>query len=237
MARDEDKAKKAKKPKKKRWYSYLGDAYRISKKSYSWTPWAVWGSLVGGILLGLLVAFLTKSWIIWPIFGLLIGMTLSLFVLVQLVKRASYSQIDGMPGAAAAVLGQIKRGWVINQEPTRFNARTQDMLFRVIGRPGIVLVAEGHPGRAQKLIDEERRAIKRVAPSAPIEVIKVGNEEGQVPLLKLQKTLKKLPKKISNEEVAAVAARLDAIKQNNLPIPKGVDPFKARPDRRAMRGR
>lgn len=231
------KEEKAHKPKKKRWYSYLREAYQVSKKTYSWTPWAIWGSLLGMILIGVILAALTKNWILWIIFGVLFGVTLSMLVLVQLVKRASYAQIDGMPGATAAVIGQIKRGWTISQEPVRFNARTQDMIFRIVGRPGIVLLADGHPGRVQKLIDEERRSLKRIAPSVPIEVIKVGNGEGQVPLIKLQNKLARLSKKLSNQEVAAVATRLQSVNQNTVPIPKGVDPFKARPDRRAMRGK
>ena len=167
----------------------------------------------------------------------MMGVTLALLVLVQLVKRASYSQIDGMPGAVGAVLSNIKRGWVIEQEPVRFNARTQDMIYRAIGRPGVVLIAEGPSERVNRLIADERKAIKRVAPSAPVQVIKAGNGEDQIKLRKLEKHIKRLPKVMSHDEVAAVSARMKAIPTNALPIPKGIDPFNARPDRRAMRGR
>lgn len=232
MARD-----KKNRPKKKRWWSYLADAYRVSQNSYPWTPWALLGAFVLGLLFGVVGGVLTSYWFVWTPLGILMGVTLALLILTQLVRRASYAQIDGMPGASAAVLGQIKRGWVIEQEPVRFNARTQDMLFRAIGRPGIVLISEGPADRVNRLIADERKAIKRVAPSVPVEVIKVGNEEGQIPLIKLERQLKKLPKKISHQEVAAVTARMKAIQTNALPIPKGIDPFNARPDRRAMRGR
>ncbi|QOQ38943.1 DUF4191 domain-containing protein [Trueperella pecoris] len=228
---------KKNKPKKKRWWSYLADAYRVSKNSYPWTIWALIGALAAGLILGVIGGLITKFWFVWIPLGILLGVTFALLVLTQLVRRASYAQIDGMPGAAAAVLGQIKRGWVIEQEPVRFNARTQDMLFRVIGRPGIVLVAEGPADRVNKLISDEKKAIKRVAPSVPVEVIKVGHGENQTPLIKLERALKKLPKAISHEEVAAVTARMNAIQTNALPIPKGIDPLNARPDRRAMRGR
>lgn len=232
MARD-----KKNKPKKKRWWSYLADAYRVSKNIYPWTLWALLGALVLGILVGVLGGLATRLWWVWIPLGIFMGVTFALLVLTQLVRRASYAQIDGMPGAAAAVLGQIKRGWVIEQEPVRFNARSQDMLFRAIGRPGIVLISEGPTERVNKLITDEKKAIKRAAPSVPITVIKVGNAEGQTPLIKLERHLKKLPKVISHQEVAAVTARMKAVKTNALPIPKGIDPFNARPDRRAMRGR
>ncbi|MDP9807091.1 hypothetical protein J2S70_001673 [Trueperella bonasi] len=232
MARD-----KKNKPKKKRWYSYLGDAYRVSKETYSWAPWAILCAFLLGIAIGVIGGATTKQWIIWVLIGLMMGITLALIVLVQLVKRASFAQIDGMPGAVGAVLSNIKRGWVIEQEPVRFNARTQDMVYRAIGRPGIVLITEGPTGRVNRLLNDERKAIKRVAPSAPIQVVKAGNDDDQIPLMKLEKHIKRLPKVMSHDEVAAVSARMKAIPTNALPIPKGIDPFNARPDRRAMRGR
>lgn len=240
MAKKDDQAheeKQEKKPKKKRWYSYLVDAYKIVKEEYSWAPIAIWGSVILFIVLGVLLGYATGSWAMWIVLGIGLAIVVPMLILVALVKRASYRRIDGMPGAASAVLSNIKRGWSISEEPVRFNAKTQDMIFRAIGRPGVVLIADGDPNRVNKLINEERRAIKRVAPSAPVEVIKVGNGEGLVSLIDLEKTMKRLPKKISNEEVAAVAKRLDAVQTNSLPIPKGVDPFNARPDRRGMRGR
>lgn len=232
-----DKTPKADKPKKQRWYSYLGEAYKISKEAYSWTPLAVFGPLLLGIALGIGIGAATGRWIIWPLTLTLLGVVVSMWVLVQLVKRASYAKIDGMPGATAAVLDQIRRGWIISTEPVRFNARTQDMVFRAIGRPGVVLLTDGNPGRTAKLVEEERRYLKRVIPSVPVNVISVGNGDGQVPLIKVQNVLKKLPKKITNQEVNAVAKRIEAVKVNSMPIPKGIDPMKARPDRKGMRGR
>ena len=65
----------------------------------------------------------------------------------------------------------------------------------------------------------------------------VGDEEGQVDLERLEKTIKKLKKQISAQEVAGLSNRLDALSRNSLPIPKGIDPYNARPNRRAMRGK
>ncbi|QRV02846.1 DUF4191 domain-containing protein [Arcanobacterium phocisimile] len=236
MAKERKEAK-MKKPKKKRWYSYLGEAYSISKETYSWTPFAIFGPLIGGIALGVILGMVTGRWILWPILFTLLAITLSLYILVELVKRASYAKINGIPGASAAVLGQIKRGWIIPEEPVRFNARTQDMVFRAIGRPGVVLITDGDKGRSAKLANEERQSLRRVIPNVPVHIISVGDGEGQVPLLKLQRAMRKLPKQLTNQEVQAVFQRLDAVKTNPIGIPKGVDPYKARPDRRGMRGR
>jgi hypothetical protein len=48
--------------------------------------------------------------------------------------------------------------------------------------------------------------------------------------------MKKLDKKLTQQEVQTVHKRISTL-GNRLPIPKGVDPMRARPDRRAMRGR
>ncbi|MFC5369987.1 DUF4191 domain-containing protein [Arcanobacterium bovis] len=236
MTKREDTTAKPKKVKKKRWYSYLADAYKISAKTFSWTPYAVFGSLFGIIAVSVLVGILTDRLILWSIMGVLLGATVALLILTQLVKKASYMQIDGVPGAVAAVLDQVKRGWTVSSEPVRFNPRTQDMIFRAIGRPGVVLISEGPSHRVQKLLSEERQWIKRVAPGAPVHVIKVGNDEGQVSLEKLQAAMRRLPKAITNQEISALAVRLDAVKPSALPIPKGIDPTKVRANRRAMRG-
>ncbi|XCB29951.1 DUF4191 domain-containing protein [Arcanobacterium hippocoleae] len=196
------------------------------------TGWSIFGIIVLAILLGVF----TKNWIFSLIFGLMFAIICPLLFLTELVKRASYKQIENMPGASAAVMGQIKRGWAISEEPVRFNPRTKDLVFRAVGRPGVVLVSEGSGAGIQKLIREERQAIKRVAPSAPISVIQVGMEDGQVPIAKLQRAMRKLPKQITNQEVAALTNRLSAVRTNSLPIPKGIDPMKARANRRAMRG-
>ena len=171
------------------------------------------------------------------IFAVLFAFILPMITLTRMVRTASYKQIDGMPGAVSAVLDRIRRGWTVQAEPVRFNARSQDMVFRAIGRPGIVLITEGPTPRVERLVAEERRAIKRVAPNAPVHVINVGNDEGQTRLIDLNKAMRRLPRGITSQEVAALARRLEALSQKSLPIPKGIDPYKARPDRRAMRGK
>lgn len=232
-----DVTPKAKKPKKTRWYTYMGQAFTISREAYSWAPVAILAPLVLGIVIGLIVGKVTGHWILWPLFFILLGIVCSMYVLLQLTKRASYARIAGMPGASAAVLDQIKRGWIINPEPVRFNARSQDMIFRAIGRPGVVLIGDGNLGRTRKLAEEERTNLKRIIPSVPVSTIFVGEGEEQTPLLKLHATMKKLPKKITNAEVNAVNKRLEAVKVNTIGIPKGIDPTRARPDRKGMRGK
>ena len=65
-------------------------------------------------------------------------------------------------------------------------------------------------------------------------------EDGPVRLIELTKRLRKLPTKpkyLTSAEITRVSQRLSTIGSNGLPIPKGMDPRKARINRRALRGR
>ena len=109
-----------------------------------------------------------------------------------------------------------------------------------MGRPGIVLVAEGPTGRTQRLVQDESKKIKRILSTVPLHVVHVGTGEDQTRLIDLSKTLRRLPTKptrLTDAEIAQVSKRLASLGSKGLPIPKGVDPMRARPDRRAMRGR
>jgi hypothetical protein len=46
----------------------------------------------------------------------------------------------------------------------------------------------------------------------------------------------KMKNELTKVEVNAVSKRINSL-GNRLPIPKGIDPYKARPDRKAARGR
>lgn len=221
---------------KKRWWTLLREAYIFTKGAYAWLPWGLLGVALLGAGIMVIVGAITHAWIAAIIMAVLLALLFPLILLTSLVRRASYASLDGQLGASAAILDSLGRGWDVRTEPIRFNPRSQELLFRAIGRPGVVILAEGHLGRAKQLVNEERKAIKRVASNAPVHVIYVGNDEGQTPLSQVEKKIRKLPKAISPQEIAALARRLDAINPNNLPIPKGIDPTRTRVNRRAMRG-
>jgi len=67
--------------------------------------------------------------------------------------------------------------------------------------------------------------------------LQCGGEEGQIPLPKIASKVQRQKPKLTKVEVAEVSKRLRALSRNKLPIPKGVDPQRMRPDRKAMRGR
>ncbi|GAC1500197.1 MAG: hypothetical protein NVS2B15_22780 [Pseudarthrobacter sp.] len=127
-------------------------------------------------------------------------------------------------------MGTLKRGWVTEDQPVAVNPRTQDAVFRAIGRPGVVLVSEGPSGRVKPLLDAERKRLARILPNVTVHVIESGRGEGQVPISQVAKKMGKLKNELTKLEVNAVSKRISSL-GNRLPIPKGIDPYKARPNR------
>lgn len=176
-----------------------------------------------------------------PVYATILGLPLAvlaaLFVLARKAERAAYTQIEGEPGAAGAALRILRRGWTVEEQPVAIDPRTQDTVFRVVGRPGVVLVGDGPAHRIGRLLETERRKVTRVLPSVPVHVVQAGDGEGQVPLRKVGSTVMKLKPAITKDEVAEVNRRLKALGGLRPPIPHGIDPTRVRPDRKAMRGR
>lgn len=214
-------------------------------------PASVWWMALA-FLVVLLTALLIGIWLDQIVYVTILGVPLALlaavFVLSRRAEKAAFSQIEKQPGATGAVLGSLKRGWFYDQEPVAAemggkmrgmrDLHNAAMIFRAVGRPGVVLINEGPKGPAQRLAVAERRKVKRVAgDGVPVHIVRVGQGEGEVRLSQLLKTMKSYDKKINKEEAIAVQRRLKAIGNTKPPMPAGVDPRKARVDRRAMRGR
>jgi hypothetical protein len=233
-----DTALKPAKAKKVRWYRQLWQAYRMTQKFDKRT-----GPILGGIavavvaVFALLGAFVFHNVWYWTVMGLPFGLIAALFFLTRRVEVAAYSQIEGQEGASFAALSSIRRGWSFTQEPVAVDPRTHDMVFRGVGRAGVLLVGEGPAPRVSRLIESERKRTARVVGGAPIVVMQMGDGEGQVPLRKLTRKVQRLKPVLTKQEVAEVAKRLTALGGARLPLPKGIDPTRIRPDRKGMRGR
>ena len=101
----------------------------------------------------------------------------ALIVFGRRAQKAAYAQIEGQPGAAAAALGMLRRGW--KTDPAIAFTKQQDVVHRVVGPPGIVLVGEGNPNRLQPLLATERRKHERVAAETPIHEVVVRQRRGR----------------------------------------------------------
>ncbi len=169
--------------------------------------------------------------------ALLLGMLALVAVFSRRAQRAAYAQMEGTPGAGARALSMLRRGWKTDQM-VAFN-KQQDMVHRVVGPPGLVLVGEGNPNRLRQLMGAEQRKLERVAPEVPVHQVFVGNAEGQVPLPKLVKHVTRLGKKVKPAELTDVMSRLKALdaSRSNIPLPKGPVPTSMKGLRGQMRGR
>lgn len=193
------------------------------------------GSTLGAIALCLTIGFLTNSILTWAFTAVLMIVLIPMIWLTALVRRAMYKQIDGRPGAVGAALSELRGAWITSEEPVGFS-REQDLVWRIVGRPGVVLISEGPTTRVRGMLEDEAKKAQRVVSTVPVHQIQVGNDEGQVPLIKLRSALRRLPKALNREDVPSVSKRLKALEAKGLPIPKGIDPAKVRPSRRAQRG-
>lgn len=176
---------------------------------------------LGILAVGVLIGVLTGHPIIGPVFGVLFAVMAGLVIFGRRTSVAALGQIEGKPGAAAAVL-QSARGWRVT--PAVAFSRKQDFVHRAVGRPGVILVGEGAPARVASLLKQEQRRITRVVGDTPVHEVSVGNGAGQVPLKNLQAHITRLPRKLKPAEVSSLNTKLNALADNELPMPKGPMP-------------
>jgi len=216
----------------------IAASYKMTKKSDPRIGLILlgWFLLVAAVAFGLMFLLL-GNWIFALVTAVPFGVLAALIVFGRRAQRAGYRQIEGQPGAAAAALGMLRRGW--NLEPAVAFNRNQDVVHRVVGPPGIVLVGEGNPNRLKPLLASERRKHERVASEVPIHEVIVGDTEGAVPLPNLVKRVTKLGRKVKPAQITDVLARLRALDASrpNVPLPKGPIPTNLKGARQNMRGR
>ncbi|AEW93686.1 MULTISPECIES: DUF4191 domain-containing protein [Streptomycetaceae] len=185
---------------------------------------------VGIVTFGVVLAigFLIGHPVYAGILGFLLGFLAAAVLFGRRAERAAFGQMEGQPGAAAAVLQNVGRGWTVT--PAVAVTRNQDVVHRAVGRAGIVLVGEGNPNRVRGLLAGEKKKMARIAVDAPVTDLIVGDGEGQVPLRKIRTTLMKLPRVLPGPKVTEVNDRLRALGDlmSNMPVPKGPLPKNAR---------
>jgi hypothetical protein len=154
-------------------------------------------------------------------FGILaipLALLAAFFTFTRFANTAAFSSIEGQVGAGASVLMSIRKGFTTT--PAVSASRNQDMVHRTVGRSGIIIVGEGTPA-VRTLVLDEKKKIERFVPGVPVHEIYVGNYDGAVTLRKLQKAVKKFPKKLTKPQLREVRNRLKGVGGMNLPIPKG----------------
>ena len=219
----------------------LKQMYQVFQMTRRYDSTAVWWmalAFIAPIAVGLVVGFILSpgspfGFVLWIVAGALGGVLLFLIVLGRRAEKAAYSQIEGQPGAVGAVLkSSLRRGWTASEMPVAVSPKTQDAVYRAVGTGGVVLIGEGPKTRTQKMLEEERRRVARVLPNVAINFLHVGPDPDAVPLHKLAAKMARFKRSLTKAEIYAVSNRLSSLNKNTtLPIPKGVDPLKARAPR------
>ncbi len=159
--------------------------------------------------------------------AVIFGVLAAMLIFGRRVQKLQYSLVEGQPGAAGAMIENMRGGWRVTQG-VQLTSQL-DVVHRVLGRPGVVLVGEGQPNRVRPLIAQEKKRVARVAGDTPIYDVVIGDEEGEVPIRKMNRYLVKLPRNLNQAQVNALEKRMAALGgSKSAPLPKGPMPTRAR---------
>ncbi len=185
---------------------------------------AVLGTAVVFFAVGLIFGL---QWYALPL-GVITGVLVAVIVFGRRLQRSVYTKADGQPGAAGWALENMRGSWRVT--PAVAGTTQLDAVHRVVGRPGVILVAEGSPHRVKALLAQEKKRVARLVGDTPIYDIVVGNEDGQVALGKLQRHLARLPRNIDTKRMDSLDSRLSALsaRAGGAAMPKGPVPAGAR---------
>lgn len=214
-----------------KWISQVIESYKFTKPLDPSISWALpltfvgsfaaifgLGTALGDGALGLILKFTAFAWAI----------LLTLLVFGKKAEKAAYASVEGVPGAAAQVLTTLKGGWFTT--PAVEINKNQEIVHRLVGRPGVILIIEARIGSPIASVARQKAA--RWVGETPITEVFVGHGEGQVPMAKLTRAVRKLPKVLRPAEVTELRRKLDAAAGGSLPIPKGPMPKGMRIPRR-----
>lgn len=217
MARKDEQQESAQ---KKGRLAQVKQTYRMAKRSDPYIGWISLGVVLAVLVVLVLLGLLLQPVWLWPVIGFPFALLAGAVVFGRRAEKAAYSQIEGQPGAAMAALGTLRRGW--DSTPVVATNRHQDVVHRVVGRPGVILVGEGTSAtRVVNLLNQEKRRHARVVGEAPVYDIVVGNDEDQVSLRRLPKYVMKLPRNLRPAEVTELRSRLRALGTQPVAMPKG----------------
>ncbi|HEX5493236.1 MAG TPA: DUF4191 domain-containing protein [Mycobacteriales bacterium] len=221
------KSAKPDKPSRRERWKQIRAAFTITRqRDARLVPWLVIGFAVTfAVVFALLAVF--GGWIpIDAVLGVLAGLTVDMMIFGRRAQKAAFSEAEGQPGAAVWVVQGLRGDWRATPAAA---ANTQlDVVHRVLGRPGVLLIGEGAPHRVKGLIAQEKKRVARVAGDAPIYDIVVGEDENEISLRKLSNYCLKLPRNLTPAQLNALEKRMTALGGTRTGMPKGPIPKGAR---------
>lgn len=203
------------------WIKTLKQAYSVTRKVRPLLPVVLALIFLLVMAVGVGIGVIVGRTIYITLLAIPFALIITLFSFSRLAESAAYSSIEGQVGAGASVLMSIRKGWTTTAGVQV--ARNQDLVHRSLGRAGVVITGEG-TNNVRTMMNAERRQMERFLSGVPVHEILVGDEEGRIPLRKLQKHLKKLPKKLTKTQLREARAREKSLGGAKLPMPKGPMP-------------
>ncbi|OYN74620.1 DUF4191 domain-containing protein [Mycolicibacterium sphagni] len=223
-------AKAASKAAAKQRRSQLWQAFQMQRKEDKrLLPYMI-GAFVlivaAAVVAGVLVGGFTTYMLI-PL-GVVLGALVAFIIFGRRAQKSVFTKAEGQTGAAAWALDNLRGKWRVT--PGIAATGHFDAVHRVIGRPGVIFVAEGSPARVRPLLAQEKKRTARLVGDIPIYDVIVGNGEGEVPLSKLERHLTRLPANITVKQMDSLESKLTALGTRAGPaaMPKGPLPAQAK---------
>jgi hypothetical protein len=178
------------------------------------------------VVLGIIIGGVTKYMFI--VLGITLGVLVAFTIFGRRAQKSVYRKADGQTGAAAWALDNMRGKWRVT--PGVAATGHFDAVHRVIGRPGVIFVAEGSPSRVKPLLAQEKKRTARLIGDVPIYDVIIGNEEGEVPLSKLERHLTRMPANITVKQMDVLESKLADLssKGGSAAVPKGPLPPQAK---------
>jgi hypothetical protein len=209
----------------------IGQVFTFTAKQDKWFVPLLVAAVLIPVALTVLVVLLTGGYIWIPV-GVMVALLAAVIVLNLRSNAAMMNVAEGQPGAAAQLVENMRGDWRVR--PAASSTTSFDMVHVVIGRPGVILLAEGNPQRVRGLLGQEKKRLSKVIGNAPLYDYVVGTEEGQLSVRKLRSTLMRLPRNMTGKDVNALDKRLGALMARPQ-MPKGAIPKNMRPATGAFR--
>lgn len=162
------------------------------------------------------------------VLGVVLGLLVAFIIFGRRAQKTVWRQAEGQRGAAAWALENMRGKWRV--KPAVAGNGHFDAVHRVIGRPGVIFVAEGVPTRVKQLLAQEKKRTARLIGDVPIYDVVIGTGEGEVPLPKLERHLNRLPANINVKQMDILESKLEALGSRMGPaaMPKGPLPAQAK---------
>jgi len=210
----------------------IGLVFQFTAKQDKWFVPLVAGAVLIAVALTIALS-LIWGWLAIPL-GIMLTLLAVLIVLNLRSNAAMMNTMEGQPGAAVHLISQMRGDWRVNVEKPLSATTQMDVVHLVLGKPGVILIAEGNPQRLKQMLGEQKRRLGKVIGDAPMYDFIIGSGEGQVNIRKLRMTLVRLPRNLSGKEVNQLDRALTALTARPT-LPKGQLPKEFRPPKGAMR--